>query len=273
MARALRHISVERGYDPAEFTLLSFGGAGGLHACALADALSMRSLLIPRFPGAFSALGLTLADVKREYVQSLPAGTILNHRDTETRRIHGEKPEEKESLSLHPIPYTLHPFAALEARAEEEMRVEGYEPGTWQGARMLDLRYVGQSFDLRVPIYGEDVASALAAFHAAHQARYGHADPREPVEAVGVRLIAVGPVERPRLVPELPAVSGQPIGETNVHFEEGAQRTALYRREDLAADQRIPGPALILQTDATTLLAPDWHARTDASGNLRLHRE
>jgi N-methylhydantoinase A len=255
MARALRHISVERGYDPAAFTLLSFGGAGGLHACALAEALGMASVLVPRFPGAFSALGLTLADVQREYVRSLPVAS---------RPPDWTAAATWEALVAH--------FAALEAQAAQDMAAEGFGPEGWQGQRLLDLRYVGQSFDLRVPLAGSDLSATIAAFHTAHRARYGHADPREPVEAVAARLIAVGTLPRPRLAPDLPAAPGAPLGETEVYFEGAWQSAALYARETLSAGQRIAGPAIVLQTDATTLLEPGWQGLTDPGGNLLLTR-
>jgi len=255
MARALRHISVERGYDPAEFTLLSYGGAGGLHACALAEALSMPRILVPRYPGAFSALGLALADVMREYVQALPAGAAAV--DWRSLKV-GSALEAR--------------FAALESQAACDLEAEGFRPGTWQAQRFLDLRYVGQSFDLRVPVIEKDLPATVAAFHAAHRARYGHADVGESVEAVAVRVVAIGRVERPRLAADLPGFPGDRCGEVEVVFETGRQRTAVYARASLSAGQRIDGPAIVLQPDATTLVAPGWSAQVDTAGNLMLFR-
>lgn len=253
MARALRHISVERGHDPADFTLLSFGGAGGLHACALAEALGMPAVLVPRYPGAFSALGLALADVQREYVQALPL---------QAERVEWSSPAIWEALRQQ--------FERLEHQAAEAMRREGIAPGSWHSQRLLDLRYVGQSFDLRVPVAAADLPATIAAFHTAHRARYGHADPREPVEAVAVRIVAVAALERPPLAVALPSSPGAPIGETEVLFAGGPQRTRLYAREALAPEQCIEGPALLLQPDATTLVEPGWSARADSNGNLLL---
>jgi len=249
MARALRHISVERGHDPAEFTLLSYGGAGGLHACALAEALGMKRILVPRFPGAFSALGLALADVRRQYVQALP---------TTDRRA----PEAASALETR--------FVALERQAARDMQREGLSSGAWHSERSLDLRYAGQSFELRIPVLGKDLAATFTAFHAAHRARYGHADPNEPVEAVAARVATIGCVARSRLSPDLPAAPGAPCGEGDVIFETGPQRAVFYERSSLAAGQRLEGPAIVLQPDATTLIAPGWTAESDARGNLLL---
>jgi N-methylhydantoinase A len=255
MSRALRHISVERGYDPAEFALLSFGGAGGLHACALAESLGMQAILIPRFPGAFSALGLARADARREYVQALSASGPTDW----------AAPETGAGLALR--------YAELERAAERDMAAEGFAPGRWHGERLLDLRYVGQSFDLRVPLAGSgDLPATIAAFHAAHRARYGHADPREPVEAVAVRLLAVGRAERLSLQTAIAEAPGEAIGESEVYCDRGWQRAALYLRDHLAAGQEIRGPAVVVQSDATTLIEPGWHAVIDRSGNLIARR-
>jgi N-methylhydantoinase A len=254
MTRALRHISVERGHDPADFTLLSFGGAGGLHACALAESLGMLAVLVPSFPGAFSALGLALADMRREYVRSL---SITGAPDWTA-------PETEESFAAY--------FAALMDHAEREILREGVDVETLQTQLLMDLRYVGQGFDLRVPIHKDGLPATVAAFHAAHRQRYGHADPREPVEAVAVRVVAMAGGREFDLRANLPATPAVPVNETEVIFETGRQRTAVYLRPDLAEGQQIVGPALLLQSDATTLLPPGWQAVTDSFGNLILSR-
>lgn len=254
MTRALRHISVERGYDPADFTLLSFGGAGGLHACALAESLGMRAVLVPRFPGAFSALGLALADVRREFVQSLPL----------TGAPDWNSPEVAETFTAH--------FDGLLHRAVQDMAKEGFAPTAYQGQRWLDLRYVGQAFDLRIPLHTDGLPATIAAFHDAHRQRYGHADPREPVEAVAVRVVAVAGGREFDLRPDLPATPAAPVSETEVIYDTGPPRTAVYLRAHLATGQKVVGPALFLQPDATTLLPPRWHAVTDSFGNLILSR-
>ena len=254
MYRALRHISVERGHNPNDFMLLSFGGAGGLHACDLADALGIEQVLVPRFPGAFSALGLALADTLREYVRAFPAIELsaINLKDARIR--------------------LQRCFDALAAQASRDMAAEGFPSGTWHGERLLDMRYVGQSFELRVPVAKQSLRATCIAFHSAHRARYGHSDAKEPVEITAARLIAVGRNEAPQLCPNLPTAFGEPIGETQVRGERGSELARIYRREVLAEGQEIAGPALVLQSDATTFVTSGWHGRTDPSGNLILRR-
>lgn len=249
MARALRHISVERGYDPADFTLLSFGGAGGLHACSLAEMLGMRTVLVPRYPGAFSAMGLALAEVMREYVQPLPAGAS----DRQTAEI---------GRTLEAM------YVVLERQAAGDMEAEGFASGSWNAQRLLDLRYAGQSFDLRLPVVENDLAATVTAFHNAHRTRYGHADPKEPVEIVAARVVAVGQGNRPELVPDLPEEPGRPLGESDVYSQQGRQCATLFARDVLAPRQRLHGPSIVLQEDATTLIALDWTAVVDSGGNL-----
>lgn len=253
MARALRHISVERGRDPADYTLVSFGGAGGLHACALAEAVGVRAVLIPRYPGAFSALGLALADVRREHQRTLFV------------------PAQERFDTL--LAQTLRPMAA---QARAEMEREGVPPDAVFLEPFVEARYVGQSYALRVP-FRRRLASAAKAFHRAHRARYGHADPAQPVEIVTVGLTAVG-VNRsakktqpsgtaPRSAPT------RPEAQTTLLWERGGWREArVYARETLGAGQEIAGPALIVQEDATACLPSGWSAATDGAGNLHLRR-
>jgi len=251
MARALRHISVERGYDPADFALLSFGGAGGLHACALAEALGMRSVVIPRFPGAFSAFGLALAETRREF--ALPLSTA------EMRL--AETPETRDSLEAR--------FASLEAQAAAVSARDDATPTTI--TRLLDLRYTGQAFDLRVPVAGRNnIRATLSAFHRAHKARYGYSDPREAVEAVALRIVIVGRNTRSALTAELPPEPGESAGMTALYDATSWREAPLFLRETLAVGQHIAGPAVVLQSDATTFIAPDWQATVDPQGNLIL---
>lgn len=253
MARALRHISVERGVDPADYTLLSFGGAGGLHACALAESLGMQSVLVPCYPGAFSALGLVYADIRREVAQALP---ITGAKDWGSSGIRDE--------------YAAR-FRALEAQAAVNMAKEGLAAEDWQGQRLLDLRYVGQSFSLRVPVRGDlDLPATVEAFHLAHRERYGHADPGESVEAVALRILAVGGQNRANIRPTLPASPGSPLGETQTYAAVGWETSRLYGRSELCAGQEIIGPAIILQVDATTYLPISWTAQVLHEGSLHL---
>ncbi len=253
MSRALRHVSVERGYDPADFALLSFGGAGGLHACALAETLGMRSVIIPRFPGAFSALGLALADNRREFALPLSAATMNLAETSEARA-------ELESQ-----------FARLEAHAVAIAAREESPSDPWELTRLLDLRYSGQAFELRVPVVGgNDIRATRAAFHWAHKARYGHSDPGEAVEVVALRVVMIGRNTRPAPIADLPTAPGKPVGMTPLYGETGRQEALLFLREALAAGQRFPGPTIVLQADATTFVADGWEGIVGAQGNLIL---
>ena len=254
MARALRHISVERGHDPADFTLVSFGGAGGLHACELAEALQMRSALVPRYPGAFSALGLALAPARREIARAFPALALS-------------------ALTPDAMNETLSEiWDTLSMQAEREMAAGGLKTGDWNAVRFLDLRYSGQSFSLRIPCAADDPGAIVAAFHRAHRARYGHASEREPVEATAARLVATGNETRPRLQTAPPTLAAAPFAVAPVRFAAGWQETPLYQRDHLARDQAITGPAIFLQADATTLLFPQWNASVDALGNISMRK-
>ena len=212
----------------------------------------MRSVLIPRYPGAFSALGLALAPVRREAVRSCPAAPLND--DSAAWRVN---------------------LAAMRREffqaARQEMRAESLEPEDWRGTMALDLRYAGQSFALTVDCPEEAAPQEMRrAFHAAHRRRYGHASEAETVEMVAARFVAVGP-ETPLPVPRgMPPLPAQPFGTANVYFESAWSATALYQRKELAAGQIVDGPAVFLQPDATTLLLPNWRAQADAGGNLRL---
>lgn len=252
MARALRHISIERGHNPAHCTLLAFGGAGGLHACELADALHIPTVLIPPFPGAFSALGLALADVQREYVHPLPLTGPPDWNHPRTAQHFQQLLEQ------------------LNHRAAQDMLREGFPPGSWQPQPAIDLRYLGQAFEIQVPCHTENLHATLHAFHNAHRQRYGHADPAQPVEPVALRLTAIAHTKHPPIQPQLPTTPAQPIHHVHTLFETGTATTPLYLRHHLPPRQTIHGPAIILQNDATTLIPPRWSATTDTLGNLIL---
>jgi N-methylhydantoinase A len=251
MGRALRHISVERGYDPSDFALLSFGGAGGLHACALADELNMRTVLIPRYPGAFSAFGLALADVQREYVRAFPPLGPL----------HRLPSEAQQTLSAA--------LAEFQTIAQEELAREGIPVERCDFQPILDLRYRGQSFELRVPFDpAAPLLEAARSFHALHLARYGHADTGQAVEAVATRLLAIGKVARPALRTHPANTPGLPQAQVRIVTQQQAEEAALFARSDLAPGQNIVGPALILQEDATTYLPPGWTAHAEATADI-----
>ncbi len=243
MERALRVISVERGYDPAEFPLVAFGGAGALHAAELANRLGAARALIPPDPGLLSAWGILTAPVTREASRS-----VLSSSDD---------PGTASRLS--------EVFAELERVAVEALVAEGIERRDIVVERRVDARYRGQSFELRVP-----AAEWIEAFHQAHALRYGYRRDHAPVEAVTLRAVATAPGADVPL-PELARAEGPPpLGEARVVYGGETLRTARAWRKDLRPGHRIEGPALILDYSATTWLPPDWTLDVDSVGVLRL---
>ncbi|MBX5459239.1 MAG: hydantoinase/oxoprolinase family protein, partial [Thermogemmatispora sp.] len=251
MEAAIRLISVERGLDPRHFTLVAFGGAGPLHACELAAALAIPRVLIPAAPGVLSALGMLVADVLKDYVRTLML------------------PIDQEQAQTM-IDATL---SALEEQGRCDLQREGFAPEQIQIERYLDLRYVGQSYELTIPFEG-DCARAAQQFHLAHERRFGYSDPNEPVQVVNVRLKARGLVEPPVLErqPLQPEAVAQPLERRRVIFagEAGpvAHEAAIYERSTLVPGVQFVGPAIVTQYDTTTVVPPGWRARVDAVGNL-----
>jgi N-methylhydantoinase A len=266
MERAIRAVSVERGYDPRNFTLLAYGGAGPLHACELAEALQIPHVLIPAQPGVLSAWGMTMADVVKDYAQTimLPAASV------------GPAALQKA-------------FDPLTRRARAELEVEGWGEDELELAPALDMRYVGQSYELTIPFcmqrtsHKEDGPGRhVERFHAEHRRRFSYASESEPVEIVTIRLRAIGKTTRPELAPR-PAGNLDPsparIGYKQVYFADFGSPTtarpfptALYERKQLAPGNMVVGPAVVFQLDATTAIPPGWAATVDGWGNLLLER-
>jgi len=240
MEAALRQVSVERGYNPRSFTLLAFGGAGPLHACALASALGIREVLVPAVPGALSALGILDADLRREFsrtVMALPGSSQI-------ARV----------------------FAELEAEARDTFRHEGVVPSL---TRAADLRYQGQGFELRVD-WGRDV---VRKFHALHEQSYGYADKERTVEIVTLRILALARTRKPRQVAATLRRGDGSRARIAIHriFEDGGwRRGTLYDRARLRPGDHFSGPAVIVELSATTYLPGGWMADVDGFSNLRL---
>lgn len=236
--RALRRVSIARGHDPRAFTLVAFGGAGPLHACAVAERLEIPRVLVPRHPGVLCALGLLVADITRDYSR-----TVLQPVTGDSRAVLGSLYDD------------------LFQQAYDDLRAEGIADSDMAFHALVDLRYSGQSFELTVPLT-DDLAGA---FHQAHQRRYGHALPERPVEVVTLRVQAVGRVAKPVLAPE-PVFPRQPPAPST--------RASLpaYDRAALLPGVRFAGPALVRQLDSTTFVAPGWAARVDGYDNLILER-
>jgi N-methylhydantoinase A len=245
MAGALRVVSIERGHDPRDFVLLPFGGAGGLHSCALAEKLAIPRVLIPVHPGLLSAVGMVLADAIRDYSRSvLRPATVAA--------------DELEAL-----------LAPLRSQALTEMAAEGFVEDRLQLLPSLDLRYRGQSFEVNVPF----VANFLADFHARHERLYGYRDDRRPAEIVTLRLRAVGCGPRPDLTRGL-CITGEVVPERTVPVVLDGVRLdcPLYERERLPCGGSFAGPGLVVEETATHLVRPGWRVQVDGRGNLRLER-
>jgi len=248
MERAIRVISVERGYDPRDFTLVSFGGAGGLHACALAESLRIPRVLIPVHPGLLSAWGCVASDVVKDFARTVMCAV--------ERRAYG---------------VVRKVFAALEREGVRALQREGFAPEDIVLMRSLDLRYVGQSYEITTPFAG-NLAETLPTFHRLHEQHYGHSSPEEPIEIVTARVRAVGQVSQPRLQPIARGVADARAALITRHTMqlERPMKVAVYDREHLKAGNAIPGPALVVEPYATTLLLPNWRGKVDRWGNILL---
>ena len=245
MAQALRAISVEKGHDPKLFRLCCFGGAGGLHICALADALGMNQALVPRHAGVLSAFGMLVAPVKRNLSQSYQS--LLADAD------------EKAIEQI---------LTALETRALKELSLEQVSSKDALIEYSADLRYAGQSSSLNLPWQG--IKTTSDNFHALHKSRYGHQLQAEP-ELVNLRISAEiqgkgHDLETLTQTEPAPAIKQMEL----YGFD---TRVSVYQREDLKAGQKIVGPALIMEKNSTTLIGTEWCARTDHFGHLFLDKQ
>jgi len=253
MERALRRVSVERGHDPRNYVLVPFGGAGPLHAAGLAKALGASQVLVPPTPGVLSALGLLMADVVYDTARAVlaPVADLLDD---------------------------PHPLVQLAKEAAQEVEDVLNDHGTPPLERELDLRYVGQSYELSVPLEtpltSEAVQAAVDAFHDAHRQRYGHADPEEPVEAVAVRVRGTVSTSSPDLPTEPPTdapLDDAILERRPVWFTaDGPVETTAYDRKHLHHGHAFDGPAIVHQYDTTVVVPPGWHAAVDATGCLAL---
>jgi N-methylhydantoinase A len=247
MEQALRLVSVERGYDPRRFTLVSFGGAGGLHAAALADALRIPKVLIPAYPGAFSALGVLLADVVKDYSRTMMI-TI----------------EPSKSLPRE----IGRAFTTLERQAKNDLRSEGFSSEQIELTRTLAMRYRGQSFELEI-LADEN---AVANFHQSHRERYGHSDEQKAVETVSVRLRAVGVTDKPQLNREknVRRSKAKPQREALSWLGEKRRKVAVFDRAELLPGTAVPAPSIVVEYGSTTLIPAGWRAKVDVGHNLIL---
>jgi N-methylhydantoinase A len=240
MVRALRVISVERGLDPREFALLAFGGAGGMHACALAEELGMETVLVPRAGGVLSALGLAISDLRHDYVSPYLVGL---------ENVEKEEFEKK--------------FEKMESSASEDLEDPEYD-------RRADLRYRGQSFELTVE--ADSLEKLEERFHAAHEQRYGYRMDDESVELVNLRLISTVPVEKPELDEPEPEGEAE-AGTREANFDGEWQEVAVLDRERMGKGSEVSGPAIVEFKESTCVVRPGWRGAVDGVGTLVLEKE
>jgi len=246
MMRAIRLISVQRGFDLRNFTLVAYGGAGPLHAGRLARELGMPRVVVPAHAGVFSALGCVVTDLAYDLVQTFRAP------------LEALTPEE-----LH------RRFLPLEGAVAEPLRAEGYGPEAITIARSVDLRYAGQNYELEVPWRG-DLFALRQDFQSLHQRLYAYAT-GETIECVNLRVRARVELEEVCLPEWSGRGIGQPFSEHRAYFPETGETTLpIYRRDDLAAAQALKGPALIEDPWATTLIYPGQLGQLDHFGNLHI---
>jgi len=243
MERALRLVTVERGYDPESFTLLSFGGAGGLHAATLAGRLSIPRVIVPPLAATLSAFGMLVADVVKDYSRTIMIPGTVTH------------------------DFLFESFQPLVGKGLEDLKSEGFEPGSIRIERNLDLRYAGQSFELSIP-FSRDF---LADFHTAHKHMYGYSLPTENVEIVNLRIRAIGKIQAPEIAsfeegecdPGAAFITPQLVSINNQQIE-----LPLYQGELLIPGNLVVGPAIIVRKDTTIFLPGNSTAIVDRFENV-----
>lgn len=241
MARALRVISVERGLDPREFVLVAFGGAGPLHACALAEELGMVRVLVPRTCGVLSALGLAISDQRRDYVRPVLA-----------------------SLDRLVVEDIVPLFKQMEDEAVQDLGVEAPSFG-----RLVDLRYQGQSFELTIE--ADDLVDLATNFHLAHEQRYGYRMDDQPLELVSARLVASVAGDRPVLRDGPPRGNAR-TGIRSINLDGAWIDVPVLDRTALGCGSSVEGPAVVEFPEATCLVRPGWRGSVDEVGTLVLKR-
>ena len=256
MANAIRARTVQKGIDPRDYALVASGGAGPLHGAEVARILEIPEVIVPPYPGINSAMGLLTTDLKYDIIQT----SFLLSTAIDFQRMNSG-------------------FSDMEAQLRNQFETDNIDPDAARYLRYTDIHYVGQGYELRVPVPGgevneETIQETLAAFHALHYSEYGHSFPDSPVEFVNIRVTGIGPM--PKIGTPTVASGGSldkalvKRGMTVFRLEEHLDEyeTAFYRRPDLPLNTRITGPAIILQTDSTTVVPPDCSITAASSGIL-----
>jgi N-methylhydantoinase A len=258
MEEAIKAISTMRGHDLRDFMLLAFGGAGPVHAGRIARDLGMAGLIVPLYPGVYSAIGLIMSDVKHDYVQS--------------------KMQPMSELSPAEV---NHMFARLEALAAEDLRSDGFAPEHIKIQRALDMRYTGQGYEITLPCDAETLRDGgldglRRLFDRQHQSMFGHMAPEQAVEVVSYRVRGLGlvpPVELPRFKPTGATLADAQRAIRRVRFDGRDFECPVYQRERLNVGLSLPGPAILDQFDCTTVIHAGQTARIDEWKNLIVTQE
>jgi N-methylhydantoinase A len=257
MADQIRLMTIKRGYDPRQFTLVVLGGAGPVHGVALAEEMGIPEVLVPEAPGVLAAFGLLAAAIEHHHARTLQGRVDV--------------------IGLGAVNACL---AALDAAGRARMRQEAVPAGEVRVAYAADMRYVGQAYELEVPlaapVASEHLAAIVNAFHAVHERVYGYARHVQPVEFVNFRATHTYSLPPPVLQGSARArgaLADARLGERRAHFTPaGFVPTAVYDRARLPAGARLTGPAIVEQSDTTTVIPPGYAAGVEASGNLRIRR-
>jgi N-methylhydantoinase A/oxoprolinase/acetone carboxylase beta subunit len=243
MERAMRVVSVERGHDPREFALLAFGGAGGMHACEIAQQLQISTVIIPRYAGVLSALGMLVADVTKDY-----SASVL---------------EPSASVTMADLQRVCAPL--VEA-AKAELKSEGFAPKRQVITLSVDVRYVGQSFEITLPL----APGYREAFDRQHGKTYGYSNPLRATEVVNVRVSAAGVTDKPKLpfARATATTKAKPTAVRPGRFAGKNVRIAFFRWDDLVPGASASGPAVIAGGEATGVIPPGWKFKVDGFGNV-----
>lgn len=254
MANAIRAITVGKGIDPREFALVAFGGAGPMHAVALAQELQIPRIIIPNLPGTFSAWGMLQTDIRHDLVQT------FYQRVSETGT---------ETLETN--------FQAMEKTGTKRLSGEKVDAQDMRFVRTADMRYVGQEYFVNIPLPSKVDDQALGElpdrFHQAYYERYGHSNPEESIEFVNLRMSAIGALPKGRVsatTEEMPEIEAQPVRRDRAYFQGEWLETNIYMRDQLASGQVLSGPAIVLESSCTTVMPPGCQARVDVFGNIEI---
>jgi len=274
MERAIRVISVERGHDPRDYSLVAFGGAGGLHACALAAALEMPRVLIPKIPGGLSALGILRADVIKDFSQTVlarvkTASAAYRELHRVFRGLESQGLRQMREEGFGGVPPASRPTSDGQSSRQRRQTRADHESSQLRSARSLDLRYTGQSTCIKIAA----TLDFVAAFHREHLRRYGYADQSREIEIVNVGVRLIGLTAKPELPRSRPRGRSpqRAIDSTcRAYFHAKWVETPVYTRQLLRTGNRFAGPAIITDYSATTVILRGWQAHVDVYENLIL---